>query len=318
MRRAVVLAALTLAIVVAPQANAFPPGVCHGTSCTGSATDSFTGVPVCQPGTATYWEDSYIPADVLNPRLAKFTVTPDPPCTGATVSAPTSDPWPASSTDPDGKPAGKSEPGKKIFRFRWTVTVPAASKTVGTMNVAWTLDWTKPAGTTETVTAGGSEAGKYDLEPQLSAPDFIEGAKAPQDIAVKVTVYNNGPAPSPALSLEAGGGLSFQGFARLEMPGGGVGTYIRALHPSRASAACHTTAIGVDCPIRALRPHGEESFAFSVRWSVAVGKATYLRAKKVKGAAAGLELRANVNNPDCRKEESNCVNNDARDETPTR
>src|SRR5579864_8936629 len=148
-------AGATAAVLTTGSASAFPPGTCTGTSCTGSKTDAFTGIPVCHPGTTVYWEDSYLPADVTNVRLAKFAVTPSPPCTGATVGTPTSDPWPASPKDPDGTtPPG--EPGKKPFRFRWTLTVPQGSTPNGTMTVAWTLDWTRASGggVTDT-TAGG-------------------------------------------------------------------------------------------------------------------------------------------------------------------
>lgn len=259
-------------------AFAFPPGKCTGTSCTGSATDSFAGVPVCTPGVTVYWQDSYISADVKNPRLFKFRVTPYPPCTGATVRGAVPDHFPASITDPDGKPAGKSEPGKAIFRFRWAVSVPVGSKPVGTMNVAWTLTWTKAsaAGTTETetTTTTTTQSEKYDLALRISAPASISGTQWPQRIPIEATVTNNGPAPSPEIRISETNDRAVRfglrsntrdierliaGGAEFRKP------WVDALSPCRES---NSSGVWVACDVPPLAPHASKSFSFSLRWTI--------------------------------------------------
>lgn len=303
-RLVVILAILAVAGAVAAvlttrTASAFPPGTCDGTSCTGSKTDAFTGVPVCEPGTTVYWEDSNLPADVTNVRLAKFSVTPNPPCTGATVGAPTSDPWPASPKDPDGTtPAG--EPGKKIFRFRWTVTVPTGSKSNGTMSVAWTLDWTRASvGVAPCRTTGYVPAHcRYDLEASIAAPDTFTAERV-QLVKLKISVYNNGPAASTPLAY-TDGELMIQ--AHIAHPSNDI--TIELTGPDR----CHVSGTFVACPVRGLRPHGEETFVIGLRWT-ADDRQYFNELRKRKNAF--LKVTARIKNPQCDHEERTCTNNNA-------
>lgn len=327
---ALAAAGLCAALVGTRSASAFPPGVCHGTSCTGSTSVPFTGVNVCVPGATTYWEDSYIPANVKNPHLAKLTITPRPPCTGATVSAPTSDPWPASNTDPDGQPAGKKEAGKAIFRFRWTVTVPQGSTSNGTMNVAWTLDWTAPTsggggttGATTTTPAPCPTQGefpakcRYDLEMQISAPATIDGAESPQRVEFKLTVYNNGPASSPPIPVPLRQAPFFES-ASLR------GANKLYLHVVKVPPGCTVhDQDSAECPLRALKPHGEESFAITVLWTVKA-KQAFAEARKAKQEVS-IGVSAYVNGVGarhgegvCASEETSCANNQADEDTQVR
>ena len=290
-RLAAIVAATTLVGLSASAASAFPPGTCHGTSCSGSAIDVFAGAPVCEPGTATYWEDSYIPADVVDPKLAKFAVTPNPPCTGATIGAPTADPWPASNTDPDGKPAGRSEPGKRIFRFRWTVTVPAGSKSVGTMTVHWTLAWTKPQGTTETTTTTTEGGDRFDIAVTIDGPSSFFARTAPHRLVFHLLVTNHGPGHSPALNGTKNG-LSASvdlGNASLELVG--------------LPAGCRQFGANAFCDVHALAPHASESFAIAALWTTADRKQFAAHGKDT------VVVEADVNRVSCFGEEVACDNN---------
>lgn len=329
-----VLAALLAALALGRPASAFPPGICHGTSCTGSTTDSFAGVDLCVPGTTVYWEDSYIDASDVDPRLAKFAVSPAPPCTGSTLKLPTADPWPASNIDPDGKPAPKHEPGKAIFRFRWSVTVPKGSKPRGTMSVAWTLTWTKGGsggGTTtsphqqQTTTSAGPcpESGslparcRYDLEVQAVGPETFSGNRQ-HDVRFKVHVYNNGPAASPALA----GHSSLTGedshlrvsvlalvkpFSSDKLGGYGVTIW-------RSRPGCKRGLGSRLCNVRALSPRGEESFVFDAHWDMR--EVRDYRNAVAAGKDVVLQFNASVVNAACQDEETNCKNNEAADEVP--
>jgi hypothetical protein len=163
------LAGVALAVLVVGAASAFPEN-CNGSSCSGSATDSIPASAVCQPGTAVFYEVSYLPSDAQNPHVTKLEITPNPPCTGAKVSQPHVEPWPAHGDNPDGT-APSPPAGKAPFRFTWTVSVPTGSTPIGPMNVKWSIAWTKPSTTstgtssttttaTETTTATACPRGK--------------------------------------------------------------------------------------------------------------------------------------------------------------
>jgi hypothetical protein len=152
-------AGLLVALSFSGAASAFPRN-CSGVHCSGSASDDFG--TVCAAGASTYWEDSYLPANAVDPRLTHFTVTPKPPCSGAEVSGVTVDPWPAERTDPDGKNA-HPKAGEATFRVRWTVTVPPNSHPLGSMKVDWGIAWTEPAGSTATTGTGSQPAAPFDL-----------------------------------------------------------------------------------------------------------------------------------------------------------
>jgi hypothetical protein len=79
---------------------------------------------------------------------------PNPPCTGATVSGPTPDPFPASSRNPDGTKA-TPDPGEATYRFVWKVTVPTGSMPIGDMSVSWGIDFVLPPGSTNTTGSTG-------------------------------------------------------------------------------------------------------------------------------------------------------------------
>ena len=121
-------------------------GTCSGTACHGSGAHTFADANVCVAGVTRYFVDSFLPSKAQKPRLTSFHVTPVPPCTGATVSAPTVDPWPAATVDPDRRPSGVPA-GMGVFRIGWIVYVPSGSKRVGTMKATWSLVWTQPADT---------------------------------------------------------------------------------------------------------------------------------------------------------------------------
>src|SRR5438105_1842604 len=80
-------------------------GICVGTACHGSGSHTFGNLNVCVTGVTRYFVDSFLLAEAQRPHLTSFKVMPIPPCTGATVSAPIVDPWPASATDPDKRPS---------------------------------------------------------------------------------------------------------------------------------------------------------------------------------------------------------------------
>lgn len=326
-----VLAAAGLGLLVAlalpGPARAFPE-ICNGTACHGSATDNYAGVPVCQPGSATYWEDSYLPANAQNPHLTAFSVTPKPPCTGATVSAPKVDPWPATTPGPDGK-TPKPPAGKADFRVTWTVTVPADSKPSGTMTANWSIAWTEPAsggggtGQTETVgkpgpcpTTGTFPAHcRYDLEMQVSAPSDLAAAKAPQRFEITLHVYNNGPAASPAIPLSKYAPRF--GAAYLT-----TATGAHALNVTKIPPGCGGQDIAPSCPLKRLPAHGEESFTFTVLWTTA-NRAAFQQAHADKQAVS-IKVDAYVNidydrpGDICPAEETTCRNNRDSDEFPVR
>lgn len=289
---------LLVALAVAGPAAAFPE-ICNGTACHGSAIDTFAGAPVCDPGTATYWEDSYLPADAVNPHLAAFAITPKPPCTGATVGAPKIDPWPAKTPGPDGKPP-KPPAGKADFRVTWTVTVPAGSKAEGTMSVRWTISWTKPAGTTEPVTTAASPAGRYDLAVTLDGPGSFVAMKAPQRIELRATYVNDGPAHSPTVDYSVG--PSF--YARLE--GKDIDLPVT---PVAAPKGCEQFA-RLECTLRSLAPNETETFVFALLWTTADRDVV----EKARARKESLEIRIDtgrVNFVHCGEEETTCDNNEA-------
>ena len=291
-------------------ASAFPRN-CAGTHCSGSKSDSFGNV--CTPGAATYWEDSNLPANAIRPHLTSFKVTPHPPCTGATISAPTVEHWPASPKDPNGKPA-QPHPGEATFRIRWTVTVPPNSHSLGSMKVDWSIAWTQPSpGSNSTTTTTKTSTGcpttgkfppecRYDLDPTIASPDFIDGSKSPQRIDIKVTVLNNGPAWSPALPSTLSDGLSLEVF--LPLP------------PYRLSFAklplgCHESSrVTILCPVDALPPGKPQVLTFTVLWTAPdkSGLLAWKRSGKPHSEFF-IDIRADVNYARCGDEETECTNN---------
>jgi hypothetical protein len=136
------------AVLVAGVAFGFSYSCSSNGVCSGMKTDSFARADVCVAGTTSYFENSYLPADAISPSLTNFMVgPPNPPCSGATVSGATPEPFPASSTNPDGTKATPGR-GEATYRFDWTVTVPPGSTPTGDMNVSWTIDFTLPPGST--------------------------------------------------------------------------------------------------------------------------------------------------------------------------
>lgn len=210
------LAACGLAAWVAATASAFPencnPGSGGLRSCSGTATDSFPTSVVCQPGTATYWEDSNLPNDAQGPKLTSVSITPDPPCSGATVTKPTVQQWPASNTDPDGRRVTAPK-GKEIFRFTWTVNVPNGSSPIAPMNVKWSISWTVRA-RTKTAQCPDSpplpERCRYDLAVHDQAPKLPDEYKVGDKIGTGgvLTVVNNGPAVSPPAKVTLAGDVA--------------------------------------------------------------------------------------------------------------
>lgn len=271
---------LYVGVTFAGSAAAFD-GTCSGTACTGSGTHTFSGTNVCTPGINRYFVDSFLPADARRPHVTSFRVAPGPPCTGATVSAPTVDPWPASTVDPSKRPSGVAA-GQGVFRIGWSVSVPAGSKPVGAMKATWSLAWTEPDDTTST-----------DFQPPTITHDFVVQILTPPKVsragtlAVTVIVSNDGPDASPAIPTRESGALVF---------------HSSALYPIvKAPAGCTTGKIDVNCGVRQLGLHAKQSFLFMVRVS---GKSAFT-------------LSAKINLAGCHVEESGCLNNQAYENITT-
>jgi hypothetical protein len=255
-------------------------GTCSDTgTCTGSGTHTFSGTDVCTPGINRYFVDSFLPADAQRPRVTSFTVTPAPPCTGARVSGPTVDPWPASAVDPNGRPSGV--PGDSgVFRIGWTVTVPAGSKPLGTMRAAWSVAWTEPDTTDTTSTDFRPPRFVHDLVVQIRMAPRVRVSRA-GTLAVNVVVSNDGPDTSPAFAKRDPGALVF---------------HSSALSPIvKAPAGCTTGKTDVRCGVRQLGLHAKQSFLFSVHVS----------------RTTAFTVSAKINLGGCRVEETGCLNNQA-------
>jgi hypothetical protein len=272
---------LSVGVTLAGSAAAFD-GTCTGTTCTGSGTHTFNGTNVCLPGATLYFVDSFLPANAQRPHLTSSRVTPSPPCTRATISAPTVDPWPASTGDPNARPSGVPA-GQGVFRIGWTVNVPAGSKRVGAMKASWALAWTEPDDTTTP-----------DVRPPKITHDFVVRILTPPNVspagtlAVSVIVSNDGPAASPAIATRAAGALVFRS---------------SALYPiAEAPAGCTKEKAEASCGVRQLRLHAEQSFIFMVRV-----------ARKNP-----FTLSAKINLAGCYVEESACLNNQAYENLTTR
>ena len=258
-------------------------GTCTGTACTGSGTHTFSGTNVCLPGVTRYFVDSFLPADAQRPHVTSFRVTPGPPCTGATVSGPTVDPWPASNTDPNKRPSGVTA-GKGVFRIGWTVYVPSGSKPVGAMKATWSLAWTEPDDTTSTVFQPPKI--RHDFVVQImTVPARVSRAGT---LAVNVVVSNDGPDASRAIAKGDSGALVF---------------HSSALYPIvKASAGCTTGKTDVNCGVRQLGVHAKQSFVFMVRVT----------------RKNPFTLSAKINLAGCYVEESGCLNNQAYENITTR
>ncbi|MBV8257925.1 MAG: hypothetical protein JO073_08920 [Actinobacteria bacterium] len=297
---AVAAAGVGAALLVAAPAQAFPR-ICSGTACHGSATDSIPAADVCVAGTTKYWEDSYLPSNAVDPQLTSFQITPSPPCTGATVSQPTVEGWPASATDPDGGKAAP-KPGEATFRVTWTVTVPSGSTAVGAMAIAWSIAWTEPAASggsttpkTTTAEAGGE---LYDLDAKIATPLVLTKPKGSQQFTVRISVVNNGPAPS-LIVYHSNDLLEF-----LFAPGE---PFLATRIPEGCSGK---SAFG--CVIPPLKPHAEKTFTFVFTWTQA------LRAKALHDGADHVQVYWSVNEEDCAKEETTCANNGESDQIAIR
>jgi hypothetical protein len=255
-------------------------GSCSGTTCTGLGAFTFSGTDVCSPGIHRYFVDSFLPADGQRPHVTSFRVTPSPPCTGATVSGPTVDPWPASTVDPNKRPSGvPADSG--VFRIGWTVSVRSGSKQVGAMKAAWTVAWTEPDDTT-TPTSTDFQPPKitHDFVVQIIVPPKIRISRA-GTVVVKVVVSNDGPDASPAIATRDSGALVF---------------HSSALFPIvKAPRGCAAGKTKVSCGVRQLRLHAKQSFLFRVH----VGRTT------------AFTLSAKINLVGCYVEETACLNNQA-------
>jgi len=273
---------LYVGVTFAGSASAFD-GTCDGTTCTGSGTHTFSGTNVCTPGINRYFVDSFLPADAQRPHVTGFGVTPGPPCTGATVSGPTVDPWPASPVDPNKRPSGVPA-GSGVFRIGWTVNVPIGSKPVGTMKATWSVVWTEPDGTTTT-----------DFQPPSIRHDFVVQITTPPNasragtLAVTVVVSNDGPDASPAIPIRDSAALVF---------------HSSALTPivKVPAAGCTRGKTTVNCGVHQLGLHAKQSFLFMVR----------------VGRKKAFTLSAKINLSGCYVEESACLNNQAYENITTR
>ena len=270
---------LYLGLAFIGSAAAFDGTCSDAGTCTGSGTHTFGGMDVCSPGIHRYFVDSFLPADAQRPRVTSFAVTPTPPCTGATVSGPSVDPWPASSVDPNGRPSGVAA-DSGVFRIGWTVTVPAASKRVGTMAAAWSVAWTEPDTTDTTSTEFRPPRFTHDLVVQIVMAPKVKVSRA-GSLAVNVVVSNDGPDTSPAFAKGDPDALVF---------------HSSALFPIvKTPAGCTTGKTDVRCGVRQLGLHARQSFLFSVRVT----------------RKSAFTLSAKINLGGCRVEETGCLNNQA-------
>jgi hypothetical protein len=310
-------AAVCAGVVLAPRAQAFPR-ICSNSICHGSKTDSFGDVDVCYPGSTTYWEDSNLPVAARQPNLLSWKVTPNPPCTGATVSRPTIDPFPASNTDPDGRPAPK-EAGKVVYRVRWTVTVPQGSTKIGTMSVAWTVSWREDGAGAKTIpgdTTGDCPTSgdlprncRYDLAAKVDAPPGFSAAKT-QRIRLTVTVSNGGPKGSPALA----DGLVF--YAHLiDMTPTGKG--LRDGLSTTGDPPCQGNFGTTRCAVPGLAPGASRTYHVVLLWNANAKQKYKFIHKSYADDAVGVEFTASVSNSLCSQEETNCKNNADSDESKT-
>jgi hypothetical protein len=256
-------------------------GTCSGTVCHGSGVHSFTDQNVCVPGTTRYFVDSFLSSQAQRPHVTSFHVTPAPPCSGATVSAPTVDPWPAATIDPDKRPSG-APAGTGVFRIGWTVNVPSGSKRIGTMKATWAVAWTQPADATGT-----------SFQPPKVTHDFVVQVVTPPNarvsrgktVTVKVVVSNDGPDASPAVPAGDPGALVF---------------HTSTLYPIVAAPfGCNRSKADANCGVRQLGVHGQQSFLFTLRVDPA----------NAHTGAVSLSARINLNG--CHVEESTCLNNRA-------
>ena len=259
-------------------------GICTGTACHGSGTHTFSNLNVCVPGVTRYFVDSFLRAKAQNPRVTSFHVTPAPPCTGATVSAPTIDPWPASTVDPDRRPSG-APAGQGVFRIGWTVNVPSGSKPIGAMKATWSLAWTEPADTTgTTATTFQPPKVSHDFVVQVMTPPKLRVSRA-GTVAVKVIVSNDGPDASPVIPTGNAGALVF---------------HTTALYPIvKVPAGCTRRKTEANCGVRQLALHATQSFRFTVRVDLS------------NAHLGAFTFSAKINLTGCHLEESSCLNNHA-------
>jgi hypothetical protein len=259
-------------------------GTCSGTACHGSGAHTFTDMSVCAAGTTRYFVDSFLPSQAQRPHLTSFHVTPTPPCTGATVSAPTVDPWPAATVDPDKRPSG-APAGNGVFRIGWTVNVPSGSTRVGTMKATWAVAWTQPADSTDPpATTFQPPKVTHDFVVQVVTPPNAR-ASSGRTVTVKVVVSNDGPDASPAVPAGDPGALVF---------------HTSTLYPIvGAPAGCRRGKTDANCGVRQLGVHGQQSFLFT------------LRVDPANAHVGAVSLSAKINLNGCHVEESTCLNNRA-------
>jgi hypothetical protein len=269
---------LYVGVALAGSAAAFD-GTCTGTACTGSGTHTFSRASACTPGINRFFVDSFLPADAQRPHVTSFRVTPSPPCTGATVSGPSVDPWPASTLDPNKRPSGvPSDSG--VFRIGWTINVPEGSKPNGLMKAAWSVAWTEPDSTNTTTTDFRPPRITHDFVVQIKVAPKVRISRA-GTLAVIVVVSNEGPDASPAVATGDSGALVF---------------HSSPLFPIvKAPRGCTKGKTNVNCGVRQLALHGTQSFHFVVR----------------VGRPKAFTLSAKINLAGCYVEEAACLNNQA-------
>jgi hypothetical protein len=263
-------------------------GTCSGTVCQGTGTHTFSGTNVCTPGINRFFVDSFLPADAQRPRLTSFRVLPTPPCTGATVGAPTVDPWPGSTVDPNTRPSGVTA-GSGVFRVGWAVRVPAGSKPIGVMKATWTIAWTEPDDTDPTSTTFQPPSFTHDFVVQIITLPKARVSRA-GTLAVKVVVSNNGPDASPRVGARDSAALVFHSLTRFPIV--------------KAPAGCVGAKTDLSCGVRKLAFHATQSFLFTVR----VGSMPH---------AGAITLWAKINLGSCYVEEPACLNNQAYENITT-
>jgi hypothetical protein len=269
---------LYLGLAFTGSAAAFD-STCVGTACHGSGAHTFGHV--CTPGVSQYFVDAFLPSTAQRPRLTAFRVTPAPPCTGATVSGATVDPWPASKVDPGKQPSGVPA-GQSVFRIGWTVNVPAGSKPIGPMKMTWSLAWTQPDPTDTTTTEFQPPKVSHDLAVQFVTPRKIVVSSG-KTVAVEVVVSNHGPDASGAIPKGDAAALVFH-----------TSTQYPIL---RTPAGCTRSKTDSSCGLRRLGAHGRQTFVFLVHVDLS--------------QRAAFTFSAKVNLIGCHSEESTCLNNRA-------
>jgi hypothetical protein len=271
---------LYVGLAITGSAAAFN-GICSGTACHGSGTHTFSNLNVCVPGVTRYFVDSFLRVKAQNPHVTSFHVTPTPPCTGAIVSAPTVDPWPASTVDPDRRPSG-APAGQGVFRIGWTVYVPSGSKRIGAMTATWSLAWTEPADPTGTTFQPPKLS--HDFVVQVITPPKLRVSRG-GTVAVNVIVSNDGPDTSPVIPTGDAGALVF---------------HTTALYPIvTVPAGCTRGKTDANCGIRQLALHRTQSFLFTVRVDLS------------NAHLGAVTFSARINVIRCHVEESTCLNNHA-------